>query len=248
MREQLKKYSWMILAFSLLILGIDIFNQLATFVPFIVSIVMVISALFISMRSIQLLVFWLGVFILTNVLINSYAFLGFILVIGIVLLVFQTKEGNELVWFHEAFLHPFTKQQSYVGVKVIQPQINQRSRIYKQALPKYYETKELFEWQDINIAAVGGDSIIDLGATLLPEGENVIVIQKVFGRTRIIIPHGIGLLLNVSLINGKVLYEQDIFPLINDNFRWQSKDYAQATRKVKIVVSSVFSDVEVIRV
>ncbi|MBK0347358.1 cell wall-active antibiotics response protein [Aerococcaceae bacterium zg-ZJ1578] len=248
MREKLKKYSWMILAFSLLGLAVDIFNQLSTFIPFILSVVMVIGALFITKRSIQLLVFWIGVFILTNVLINSYAFLGFLIVLWLILLVFQTKAGNELVWFHEAFLHPFSKQQTYVGVKVIQPQIHQRSRIYKQTLPKYYETKDVFEWQDINIAAIGGDSIIDLGATLLPEGENVIVIQKIFGRTRIIIPHGIGLLLNISLINGKVLYEQDIFPLINDNFRWQSQDYLQTSRKIKIVVSSVFSDVEVIRI
>lgn len=60
-------------------------------------------------------------------------------------------------------------------------------------------------------------------------------------------PHEIALKMNISLINGRVIYEQDEFSLLNDSFLWESPDYQKNNRKLKIMISSVFGDVEVIR-
>lgn len=247
MLQLLKKYIWVPIIFLLFLVGIDIFSELTTFILFSVAIILMIGAFLIQARLIRQVVFYIGLFILSNVLMKSYAFLGFILLILLMLAIFQTRAGNELLWFQEAYLHPFHTKKDYIGVKVVRPQIEQRSLIYKQSLTKQKQNQDVYEWDDINIISFGGDSIIDLGTTLLPEGESVILIRKIFGRTRIIVPHNLGLLLNISLFKGNVLYEQDIFPLLNDNFRWQSNQYSQNNRRIRIIISSMIGDVEVIR-
>ena len=36
----------------------------------------------------------------------------------------------------------------------------------------------IYEWDDINIDLISGDTIIDLGNTLLPKEDNIIIIRK----------------------------------------------------------------------
>lgn len=247
MRNWLKKYIWVFVAISLALVAFDLFSNIRNFLFFIGAIVLMVGSFFIPVGIKRNILFFLGLFILSNVLIDSYAFLGFMLIVLLLLAIFQTKEGNEIIWFRESYIYPFNNNKAYVGVKVVRPQIEQRSLVYKKSIVKQYEEKEIFEWDDINIVALGGDSIIDLGRTILPEGENVVVIRKLFGRTRVIVPHEIALKMNISLINGRVIYEQDEFSLLNDSFLWESPDYQKNNRKLKIMISSVFGDVEVIR-
>lgn len=247
MRKWLKKYIWVFVAISLALVAFDLFSNIRNFLFFIVAISLMVGSFFIPVGIKRNILFFLGLFILSNVLIDSYAFLGFMLIVLLLLAIFQTKEGNEIIWFRESYIYPFNNNKAYVGVKVVRPQIEQRSLVYKKSIVKQYEEKEIFEWDDINIVALGGDSIIDLGRTILPEGENVVVIRKLFGRTRVIVPHEIALKMNISLINGRVIYEQDEFSLLNDSFLWESPDYQKNNRKLKIMISSVFGDVEVIR-
>lgn len=247
MRKWLKKYIWVFVAISLALVAFDLFSNIRNFLFFIGAIALMVGSFFIPVGIKRNILFFLGLFILSNVLIDSYAFLGFMLIILLLLAIFQTKEGNEIIWFRESYIYPFKNNKAYVGVKVVRPQIEQRSLVYKKSIVKQYEEKEIFEWDDINIVALGGDSIIDLGRTILPEGENVVVIRKLFGRTRVIVPHEIALKMNISLINGRVIYEQDEFSLLNDSFLWESPDYQKNKRKLKIMISSVFGDVEVIR-
>ncbi len=56
----------------------------------------------------------------------------------------------------------------------------------------------IYEWDDINIDLISGDTIIDLGNTLLPKEDNIIIIRKGFGRTRILVPLGVAILLEHS--------------------------------------------------
>lgn len=247
MREWIKKYIWVLVACSLALVAVDLFGNIRNFLFFVVAIALMGGSFFIQIGVKRNILFFLGLFILSNVLIDSYAFLGFILIVLLLLTVFQTKEGNEILWFSESFIHPFKNKKEYVGVKLVRPQIEQRSLVYKKSIARQYEDKEIFEWDDINIVAIGGDSIIDLGPTILPEGENVVIIRKLFGRTRVIVPHELGLKMNISLVNGRIIYEQDEFALLNDTFLWESQDYQKNNRKLKIMISSVFGDVEVIR-
>lgn len=49
------------------------------------------------------------------------------------------------------------------------------------------------------MAILAGDTIVDLGNTLLPKEDSIVIVRKGFGRTRILVPYGIGILLNMRL-------------------------------------------------
>lgn len=72
---------------------------------------------------------------------------------------------------------------------------------------------DTYEWNDINISVLSGDTIIDLGNTLLPKEDNVVIVRKGFGKTRIIVPTGIGIMLEHSAMIGEVSFEGEHYQL-----------------------------------
>lgn len=238
---------WIATGVMIVLTGMQLYATKINFILFLLGMGLLLISYTMPYQWLKYVLELISLFILTLVLTTTQAFWGVICLVLILLIAFNTKQGNPLIWIHESVIHPFTKNR-YIGVKVIRPMIEQRSRIYKDSILKLYQDTQVFEWEDINITAIGGDSIIDLGASMLLEGENVIIIRKIFGRIRIIIPRGVGVKLNVSLISGKVFYEMEEYTLLNDNLCYETEDYRQATRKLKIFVSSVTGNVEVIRI
>ncbi|MBV7389871.1 MULTISPECIES: cell wall-active antibiotics response protein LiaF [Enterococcus] len=106
---------------------------------------------------------------------------------------------------------------------------------------------EIFEWDDINLSVFAGDTIIDLGNTLLPKEDNVVLIRKGFGRTRIIVPDGVGIMLEHASIYGKIEFDHEETLLKNESIKIYSEDYDQTPRRLKLVTNTLFGDVEVIR-
>lgn len=106
----------------------------------------------------------------------------------------------------------------------------------------------IYEWDDINFSIISGDTIIDLGNTLLPKEDNVILIRKGIGRTRILVPIGIGLVLENSTLVGDVVFEETRYHLRNESLKIYSEDYDQNPRRLKIITNTLFGDVEVIRI
>lgn len=74
----------------------------------------------------------------------------------------------------------------------------------------------------------------------------MVVIQKMYGRIRIIVPIEVGISLNVSAVSGKVIFEQESYPLTGENFQWMSPEYLNSPRQLRFVISVAFGDVEVI--
>ena len=145
MRKWLKEYIWVLVAISLALVAFDLFSNIRNFLFFIGAIALMVVSFFIPVGIKRNILFFLGLFILSNVLIDSYAFLGFMLIVLLLLAIFQTKEGNEIIWFRESYIYPFKNNKAYVGVKVVRPQIEQRSLVYKKSIVKQYEEKEIFE-------------------------------------------------------------------------------------------------------
>lgn len=106
----------------------------------------------------------------------------------------------------------------------------------------------VYEWDDINFTIISGDTIIDLGNTLLPKTDNVIMIRKGFGRTRVLVPVGIGIVLEHSTLLGNVIFEDEFFRIKNESLKVYSQDYDGNNRRLKIVTSTLMGDVEVIRI
>ena len=106
----------------------------------------------------------------------------------------------------------------------------------------------VYEWDDININLFSGDTIIDLGNTLLPKDDSIIIIRKGFGKTRILIPLGVAVVLEHSTFYGNVIFEDEKYQLKNESLKVFSNDFDSNNRRLKIITNSLVGDVEVIRV
>lgn len=106
----------------------------------------------------------------------------------------------------------------------------------------------VYEWDDINMVVISGDTLIDLGNTILPKRDNVVVIRKGVGRTRILVPSGIGVMLDHSSLAGQVRFLGAQTQLKNESLKVYSDDYDESPRRVKIVTNTIIGDLEVIRV
>lgn len=107
---------------------------------------------------------------------------------------------------------------------------------------------QVYKWDDINVNILYGDTIIDLGNTILPKKDNIVLIRKGFGRTRILVPSGVGVMLEHATIIGEVNFEGEKNALRNESLKIYSEDYDENTRRIKIITNTLFGDIEVIRV
>ncbi|MER2173932.1 MAG: cell wall-active antibiotics response protein LiaF [Carnobacterium sp.] len=106
----------------------------------------------------------------------------------------------------------------------------------------------IYEWDDINFSIFMGDTIIDLGNTILPKNESYIVIRKGFGKTRILVPNGIGIMIEHSAIKGKIAFEEQQYILENESVKMYSKHYEDQARTLKIITNVLVGDLEVIAI
>ncbi|MFD1432004.1 cell wall-active antibiotics response protein LiaF [Lacticaseibacillus yichunensis] len=107
---------------------------------------------------------------------------------------------------------------------------------------------EVFEWDDINLTVGMGDTIIDLGNTFLPAGDNVVVVRKGFGKTRVLVPIGVGVMVDHSAMLGTLTIDDQEFHMQNETVKHFSSDYDDATRRVHLILNVLVGDVEVLRV
>lgn len=190
--------------------------------------------------------FWLflGLILMLIALFNSWAF-WLMLVFAIIFLGLKGVEISGVQLFNKA---PW-KEKSMVMVDTVPPE-KKGGRRFKR--PWFNNdrigTDEVYEWDDINLNVVSGDTIIDLGNTLLPKNDNVILLRKGFGRTRILVPTGIGVMVEHSCLYGHLGFDSEEYQMKNETIRLFSNDYDQNERRLKIITSSLVGDLEVIRV
>lgn len=107
---------------------------------------------------------------------------------------------------------------------------------------------EIFEWDDINIQCGFGDTIIDLGMTMLPPGENVVVIRNFVGDIQLLVPFDAIISVNHSAISGKLKVFNDETDLLNSNVIYYPDSGETAMRSIKIITNVMIGDVEVKRI
>ncbi|MGY3725066.1 Predicted membrane protein [Granulicatella balaenopterae] len=168
--------------------------------------------------------------------------------VALILLIFiMIFYGKELLGASQKHLfhHQTINKKEYRAIKTIEP--SHQLRRYKQNwLGSNLEGNDIYEWDDINIISLAGDTIIDLGNTILPNDENIIVIRKGFGSTRIIVPVGVDVFLHHSSISGTVIFNNEKINLQNESITVQSEGYHNGKKKVKIYTSTLFGEIEVI--
>lgn len=247
MHAFMKRNIFLLSSISLLFLVLEIMTSWQTLIMTGVGFALLILAMLAPKPFIRQIGIAIALFLIVLSVSLTRSIWLLVLAFVLVLIVFRTNEGNELIVWGESLVHPFDSRQSYHGLQVIAPQNQQRTLLKQQGIIESMDMKQTeYEWDDINLVYFGGDSIIDLGNTLLPEQECIIMIRKCFGRTRIIVPNDIGIRLNISAISGKVLFEANEYELVGENFRWETSGYLQANRKLRIILSVGFGNVEVI--
>ncbi|MFD1672770.1 cell wall-active antibiotics response protein LiaF [Agrilactobacillus yilanensis] len=108
--------------------------------------------------------------------------------------------------------------------------------------------EQIYTWDDINLSVIAGDTIIDLGNTLLPTNrENVILLRKSFGRTRILVPVGTKVRINHSVLLGKLTLDEQQYNLKNETINMTLNDQ-EDSRELRIITNVLIGDLEVIYV
>lgn len=107
-------------------------------------------------------------------------------------------------------------------------------------------TDDVYSWSDINFTKPIGNTIFDLGNTILPKDQNIILIRKGFGNTKILIPEEVSISLDVSILAGSLTIGEEEISMKNETFKWQSKRYETNARKVKLVANVIVGEVEVV--
>lgn len=104
----------------------------------------------------------------------------------------------------------------------------------------------IYEWEDINYTKLAGDTVIDLGNTIIPKEQNTILIRKGFGNVKILVPEEVVVSLDFSVLLGRVRIGEDELVLNNEVIRFRSDRYDTSSRKLKIVTNVLFGDIEVV--
>lgn len=110
-----------------------------------------------------------------------------------------------------------------------------------------YES-DFYAFDDVNIVRVSGSDTFDLTNVIVTGKDNLIVIRKVLGPTKILVPVDVAVKLDVSTIYGTVTYfDCEPYDLRNESIKlWRQED-SKAIKSVKVVINTVAGDVEVVR-
>lgn len=103
----------------------------------------------------------------------------------------------------------------------------------------------VYELDDINIQTGIGDTVIDLGMTMLPAGETVIMIRGLVGNIQLLVPYDVEVCVNHAVLVGNTKIFDEVDEGVNKNSIYYSEHYQDAPRKIKVITSLIFGDFEV---
>lgn len=107
---------------------------------------------------------------------------------------------------------------------------------------------DYYSFDDINIVRITGSDIIDLSNVIVRGEDNVIVIRKLYGNTKIYIPVDVTVKLDVSLVYGSIrFFDFKEYDLRNESLKLACQVDNNHLKKVKIIVNAIAGEVEVLR-
>jgi lia operon protein LiaF len=107
----------------------------------------------------------------------------------------------------------------------------------------------VYEWDDINIQAGVGDTMIDLSYTVFPKGETVIFIRNVIGNIHILVPYEMEVSIHHSVLAGSTtIFDFQDSKIFNKVYHLKTLEYEKAEQKVKIFTSLIVGNIEVSRI
>ena len=107
---------------------------------------------------------------------------------------------------------------------------------------------DYYAFDDINIIRLSGTDVIDMTTVIVSGKDNVIIIQKIFGSTKVLVPIDVAVRLDISAVYASVRYfDFEEYDLRNESLKlWREED-EQSLKSVKLIISTLAGDVEVQR-
>jgi len=103
-------------------------------------------------------------------------------------------------------------------------------------------------FRDLTITRLFGKDTIHLDEVIVVNHDNVIIMRKMFGNTKIILPVDVELSLQVNTLYGELrLFSQKPRKLRNETVSMETPNYRSSHRTVKLVIAGIVGDVEVVR-
>ena len=167
-------------------------------------------------------------------MLNPYIIMGVVLRIVYIMInhFSQVKKKNRLalIRFQEDKLEVKPSRNQWIGAST------------------HDNDSDFYAFDDINIIRLTGSDTIDLTNVIVSGKDNLIVIRKVFGPIKIMVPIDVAVKLEVSTIYGSVRYfDFEEYDLRNESIKlWRQED-EDSLKSVKIIINTLAGDVEVVR-
>ena len=143
----------------------------------------------------------------------------------------QVKKKNRyaLIQFKEDDLDPQAVRNQWIGTRM-EP------------------VSDRYDFDDINIIRFFGTDVIDLTQVIVSGRDNVVILQKLYGPTTILVPIDVSVKLNISAIYSSVtFFNEDEYDLRYERLTLQGAEYEHAHRTVKLILNVGAGPVEVRR-
>jgi len=112
----------------------------------------------------------------------------------------------------------------------------------------HFSSYQTCRFDDINLFRLMGKDTIHLEHVILSNHDNVIILRKLIGTTRIIVPVDVEVSLSVNSLYGDLtFFDQPKRALRNEQFHQETRDYLKSPKSVKILLTTMVGDVEVVR-
>ena len=119
--------------------------------------------------------------------------------------------------------------------------------IRSQWIGSHTHDSDFYAFDDINIIRLTGSDTIDLSRVIVTGKNNVVIIRKIYGPTKILVPIDVSVKLETAAIYGSVRYfDFEEYDLRNESLKLWHED-EEALKVVKIIVSTLAGDIEVVR-
>ena len=208
----------------------------------------------------------------------SEHFSRFLLILLLFLLLiryYTGKQGNNVIlvavsilFFFIIMLNPFVIMAIFVALIyslfLLYPMMNQEREdtnlVFEDVITVKREKNRWFgnlhhfssyqtcRFDDINLFRLMGKDTIHLENVILSNHDNVIILRKLVGTTRIIVPVDVEVSLSVNSLYGDLTFlDQPKRALRNEQFHQETRDYLKSPKSVKILLTTMIGDVEVVR-
>lgn len=146
------------------------------------------------------------------------------------------------------FFSRYEKKNQYTHI-VLDEQTVSIQKKKNQWIGSQQHAQDWHGFEDINLVRLVGNDVIDLDQAVLVGRDNVVVLRKTLGQTKIILPIDIEVSLTVSSLYGRVRFlDLSYWDLRNECVVLASPGYREAHKRVKVVVNCLYGDVEVVRI